>query len=422
MQKSYSLKKPKVFYGYWIVVATFLFLFIFSGGGFFAFSLFVKPLQADLGWGRGEIMAAFTIYFLVMGVTMPFIGRIIYRFEVKRVIAAGGLVVGLGFASLSLMNTLWHFYLSYAVIGIGMATMGHVPSSTVVANWFKKRRGTAIGIMSGGIGAGGVALAPFIGGYFIPKFGWELSYLALGMLAWVVVIPLALLVIKTRPADMGLRPDGEESSETLAAAEALSAARGLTLRKASATSAFWLIAIAFLIGEFGRVGAIQSQVPYLEDIGFPLATASGALGGVGLGSLVGKFGFGWLCDRIAAKYACAIGFGLLVISIVILMNIEPTSSFAMIWSYSLLIGLSAGSWLPTMAMLVSTNFGLVAYGTLYSLMAFSQSIGAATGPLMAGYIFDVMASYQWAFIVFLVLAIISVPVTLAVRRPKSYSI
>ena len=365
-------------------------------------------------------MAAFTIYNLAMGVASPFVGRVIDRYGARRVIAIGALIAGLGFVLLSLMNTLWHFYASYAVIGVGMAAMGHVPSSTIVSNWFKKRRGTAIGIMSSGIGAGGIALAPLVGGYLIPNFGWRVSYLVLAVLTWVLIIPLALLVIKTKPADMGLYPDGIEAPEAVAMTEASPpTAKGVTLRMALATPAFWLIAVSFLTADFSRASTIQSQVPYLEDIGFPVAIAAGALGGVGLGSLVGKFGFGWLCDRIPPKYACFIGLGLLAVSIIILMNVEPASPLALIWLYAILIGLSAGSWLPTMSMLISTNFGLAAYGTLYGLVAFAQAIGVATGPLMAGYMFDTMGTYHWAFIIFLALGAVAIPTILAVRRPKS---
>ena len=413
-------RKPGFFYGYWIVVATFFCLFIFGGVGFFAFSLFVKPLQADLGWGRGEIMAAFTILYLVIGITGLAIGRVIARYEVRKVIAIGALIVGLGFALLSLTNSLWHFYLGYTVIGVGMATMGHIPSSAVVSNWFKKRRGIAIGIMSTGIGAGGLVLSPLIGGYFIPNFGWRVSYLAVAVLSWVLIIPLALLVIKTSPANMGLYPDGEEKPEAVVLTETASVAdKGLTLKETIATSGFWLIAISFLAGSFSQCGALQSQVPHLQDIGFPAATAAGALGIVGIGSIVGKIGFGWLCDRIPAKYGWAIGVAFQVTAITILMNIKLTSPLAVTWLYAIMIGLAAGSWLPTMSMTVSTNFGLTAYGTIFGAIAFAQAIGVATGPLLAGYIYDMTSTYHWAFIIFLALCAVAIVTVLSVRRPKS---
>ncbi len=419
-KKTRFAKRPKVFYGYWIVLVAFLCLFIYSGCGFYAFSLFVRPLQADLGWNRGEIMAAFTILILIMGVTSPFIGRVVDRYGARQVIAIGALVVGLGFVLLSLMNDLWHFYLGYTVIGIGMAAMGQVPASTVVSNWFQKKRGLAIGIMSTAVGGGGFVLAPLVGGYLIPDFGWRVSYLALALLTWVLIIPLALVVIKTRPADMGLYPYGVETPETVAVTKApLSASSGLTPRMALATSTFWLIAISFLASGFSSVGIVLSQVPHLEDIGFPIATAVTALGVVGLGSAIGKFGFGWLCDRISPNYACSIGLGLQIVGIIILINVEPASPPAIVWLYAIMVGLGAGSWLPTMSLLTSTNFGLASYGAIFGMVSLLQSIGTATGPLLAGYMYDAMNSYHWAFIIFLSLYAIALPAILVLRRPKS---
>ena len=191
------------------------------------------------------------------------------------------------------------------------------------------------------------------------------------------------------------------------------------LKMALATPAFWLIVICFLLNDFSHVGVIQSQVPYLDDIGFPVAMATTALGGVGLGSAIGKFGFGWLCDRIQPKYACAIGLVFQVVAIIVIMNVTSSSSLALIWLYTTTMGLGGGSWLPTSSMLTSTNFGLADYGSIFGLVTLSVMVGSATGPLMAGYMYDIMNTYQWAFIIFLVLYIISIPTILAVRRPKS---
>ena len=415
MEKTHLSKKPKVFYGYWIVVAAFLCISVTSGCGFYAFSLFINPLQADFGWSRGGIMAAFTIYLLVAGVTAPSIGRLVDCYGARKVIAIGAFIVGLGFILLSLMDNLWHFYSGWVVIGVGLAATGLIPATAVVLNWFKKRRGTAIGIMSAGIGAGGLVMAPLIGGYLIPSFGWRASYLALALLTWVL-IPLALLVIRTKPADMGLYPDGIEAPEVK---DSLSASAGLTPKMALATSAFWLIAVSFLINGFCEGGVLQSLVPHLQDIGFPVATAATVLGAVGLGSLIGKLGFGWLCDRMPAKYVCCIGFGLHLAGIIILLNIGAASPMAMIWLYVILFGLGSGCWLPTMSILVSTNFGLASYSTIFGMITLARSIGTATGPLMAGYMYDSMNTYHWAFFAFLALYAIAPPIILAVRSPKS---
>ncbi len=119
-----SSGRPGLFHGYWIVVATFACLFIFSGLGYYAFGLFVTPIQSDLGWDRADIMAAFTIFFLVQGLASPLIGWAIYIVEPRKIIAAGALAVTLGFALLSRMEGHLSFYLSYALVGAGMAAMG----------------------------------------------------------------------------------------------------------------------------------------------------------------------------------------------------------------------------------------------------------------------------------------------------------
>jgi MFS family permease len=412
-------QKPKIFYGYWILIVAFLCLFMFSGCGVGVFSLFVTPLQTDFSWGRGEIMVGFTIYFLLTGLAAPIVGSLVDRYGVKGVISVGALLAGLGFASLSLLQSIWHFYVAQFFIGAGTAAIGQVPASAMVSNWFVKRRGTAIGIMSTGIGVGILILAPLMGGYLIPNFGWRTSYLALALFNWML-IPLALFVVRTKPADMGLYPDGIEVSEDVTEAEALRlASQGLSPKMALGTSAFWLIAVTFFISGFSSLGVIQNQVPHLQDIGFPLATAANALTALGLGSAIGKFTFGWLCDRIKAKYACAISIVLLAVGAVILMNVKPASPLAIIWLCAITLGLGAGGWLPTMSVLTNINFGLKSYGAIFGMISLVQGIGGAFGPLFGGYMYDAMNTYRWAFIIFLASYAIALPAVLSVRRPKS---
>ena len=392
---------------------------MFSGCGVGVFSLFVTPLQSDFGWGRGEIMVGFTIYFLLTGLAAPLVGSLVDRYGVKGVISVGALLTGLGFASLNLLQSIWHFYVAQFFIGAGTAAIGQVPASAMVSNWFVKRRGTAIGIMSTGIGVGILVLAPLTGGYLIPNFGWRVSYLALAIFTWVL-IPLALFVVRTKPADMGLYPDGIEVTEDAAEAEASRlASQGLSLKMALGTSAFWLIAVTFFITGFSSLGIIQNQVPHLQDIGFPLAIAANALTGLGLGSAIGKFTFGWLCDLIKAKYACAISIVLLAVGAIILMSVKPASPLAIIWLCAITLGLGAGGWLPTMSVLTNINFGLKSYGAIFGMISLVQGIGGAFGPLFGGYMYDAMNTYRWAFIIFLASYAIALPAVLSVRRPKS---
>ena len=217
-----------------------------------------------------------------------------------------------------------------------------------------------MGVVSTGIGVGGFAMSPFIGIYLIPAFGWRASYLGLAVITWVLMIPLALLVLKTRPSDKGLYPDGVSAEEVEIIPQAPSSP-GLSLDEARTTSAFWLIAAAYFLSMIGAVGVVQSQVPHLSDIGFPVALAATALGSLGLLSAIGKIVFGWLCDRASAKYASIIGICLQLVGLTILFNITAQSSPMAIWFFVLFMGLGIGSWLPTMSILTSTHFGLFSF-------------------------------------------------------------
>ena len=413
------MKKHKLFYGYWIIVVTFLCLAIQSGAGIYAFSLFYKPLQAEFDWGRGAISAAFTICFIVHGLASPFIGRMVDHYGARKVISLGALITGLGFLWLTLMQNLWSFYAGYVVIGLGMTAIGPIPTTQVVSNWFTKRRGLAIGMMSTGIGIGGLVLAPLVGAYLIPSFGWRASYLAIAVLTWVLIIPTALLVIKARPADIGLYPDGLEAAEATAEANLTAqASEGWALNMALKTSTFWLITVAFTVANFNQLGIIQHQVNHLTDTGFPLATAATALGAVGLFSAIGKFGFGWLCDQMPAKHAASISYALQIAAIIMLISLKPTSPLAMIWLYAIVMGLGVGGWMPTMSILISANFGLASYGAIFGMVSLVHYLGGAFGPLVAGQMFDVMQTYYWVFIIFLVLYTVAISLMLAVRHPK----
>ncbi|MFC2062956.1 MFS transporter [Chloroflexota bacterium] len=413
------MKTKKVFYGWWIVAATFLFMIIYAGFGFFSFSLFVIPLQDTFNWGRGEIMVGLTAYYLIGGIASPFVGRLLNRYGSVRIISSGAALAGLNYVLLSFTNDLWYFYLNFALIGIGLAALGPVSCTAVVSRWFKKQRGLVLGIMSTGIGVGGLALAPLIGGYLIPNFGWSVTYIVIGIFLWVLVIPTSIFLLKAKPEDRGLSLV-EKKGNNIEVSQAFSVqlSGGLTTRTALTTSALYLVAITYLVGNFSMGGTVLTQVPYFEDLGFSAAIAASTLGVLGIGSIIGKFGFGWLCDHIQAKYAWSIGLLLHVLSVILIMNMNPSSPISLLWTYSVLEGLANGAWLPTMSMLVSTNFGMKSYGTIYGVVMLALSVGVGTGPLLSGYLYDSLGNYHWVFIIFLIMCLLALGTGLGVRKPK----
>ena len=301
-----TINKPKkrFFYGYRILLVTFLCLFFWAGLVQYSFSLYVLPLSEEFGWGRTAIMLAATLVAGLAGLCSPLVGRLLAAYGAKTVIAAGSIIMGIGFSLLALTQNLWQFYALFSFIGIGGAAMGVVSTSAVISNWFEKRRGWAIGILGMGIGAGGIFMPFLTGALLIPSFGWRISFLISGIVIALFITPLSLLIIKSRPEEIGLYPDGREPMERegQTVPTTKTAEKSFTLRFALRTSSFWLMAVAFSLFTLTNMITFQSHAPYLQDHNFATAIVATAISIVGIGSTIAKFSFGWLCDYISAKY------------------------------------------------------------------------------------------------------------------------
>ncbi|MBN1176944.1 MAG: MFS transporter [Dehalococcoidales bacterium] len=391
---------------------------ISAGCGPISFSFFVTSLERVFHWSRTEIMTGFTLFFICAAISAPFAGRMVHRYGARKVVSAGALASCVGYILLSQMSALWQYYIGYALIGAGVAATGPVISTLIVSNWFIRRRGMAIGAMSMGAGTAGMIFTPLVIVYMLPTLGLSQTYLIYAAITAFLAVPLAALVIRTEPADMGQLPDGRDASEIAAiAADRATVARGITFRNALGTQAFWLLALAILFVST-HMGVMQNQVPHLEDLGFAAGIVASAMSIVAVLSTLGTLIFGWLSDRINVKISGVIAVILLTVSIVLLINIDITSPNWLIWTYAFILGLGIGGWMPVMSLLASANFGLLAYGTIYGALNACQSIGAAAAPIFSGYLFDRTGTYETAFIVTAILIALGLPIILAIRRPR----
>jgi len=399
-------QQPGSNYRWLIVLVAFYGCCLHAGCLIYAFSLFIKPLQAQFGWDRATITLAFTLQFVCLGLVSPLVGKAADRFGTRMIISSGAVVAALGFSALPLIKTPLHFYLANIIIGIGGSAMGPVPCTGAVSAVFTRKRGLAIGAMSTGIGIGGFIFSPLIGGVLLPNYGWQGGYIGIAI-AHLVMVPLALMFIRQQPRAAASAPDRPVAVDGLTDGER----HGRLL-----SAPFYLIATALFLFLFALVGTLQSQVPHLQDIGFPLLTASSALGALGLVSAGAKFFFGWLCDKIHPKTAFTVAALFLIGGIALLSFIRPASPSLLLWAYAIVFGVGIGSWLPIMSMMVSTTFGMASYGLIFGGVSLVQSIGQATGPLTAGFIYDLTGSYHSAFMLFIVIAAASIPVVLGVNR------
>ena len=421
------MKKPKIFYGWWILVASFVVVFIYSGVGYYAFQLIWEAIRVDYGWDMGDLTLSFTIVYATIALTAPFTGRVIDHLGPRKTIAIGAFLVGIGFCLLSQTTSLWYYYIWHILIGIGMAASGFMPTSTAISNWFSKRRGTALGVTMTGIGVGGFVIAPLLERVIIPALGWGNTYFVLAGMIWIGVIPLALFVMRDRPQDMGLFPDGAASAEEVVHPKSATGEdRGWTRPMAMKSAAFWIIAIAFGLQSFGNTGVVQNQTRHLNTI-FPEGSViqgqiGNILGTVAIGSTMGKLIFGWLADRIGPKLTSMICIACSLVAVSIMLNITATTSTTVIWIYSIFIGLSMGGWASNTPMLVSNYFGLKYYGSIYGAANLLIMMGTATGPWIAGEIYDAASTYRAVFIYALCLAAVAIVGLALMRTPKAKTI
>lgn len=412
------MRKSGIFYGYWVLATCFLLNVISAGCGPISFSFFVTSLEKSLLWSRTEIMTGFTVFFIFSAISAPFAGRLVHRYGARKVVSTGALSACIGYILLSQTSSLWQFYIGYALVGTGVAATGPVVTTLIVSNWFIRRRGMAIGAMSMGAGTAGLIFTPLVIVYMLPNIGWSNTYLTYAIITGALAIPLSALVIRTEPSDMGQFPDGTDASEIDRIAEDRTLSnQGLGFKDALSTQAFWLLAIAILFVST-HMGVMQNQVPHLEDLGFTAGIVASAMSIVAITSAVGPLIFGWLSDRIKVKTTGTIAITLIAISVIILLQININSPAWLIWMFAILLGLGIGGWMPTMSLLASTNFGLVAYGTIYGVLNAFQSAGAGAAPIFSGYLYDKTGTYDTAFIVIAIAVAIGIPIILMIRRPK----
>lgn len=410
-----SVRKPGVFYGYWIVASCLVTLLIWSGSTYYAFGIFLKAVESEFGWGRGATAAAFTVFMLVQGFGGPLIGRLIDRYGPRLVIAGGAVLTGAGFALLSFTQSLPYFYAVYVLAGFGSVGIGIVPAGALVSNWFTARRGTAMGVAASGLGLGGLVMGPLVGDLLIPSIGWRLTYWVLALAIWLVIIPLTLLVVETRPQDRGLLPDGKPRPTPAAGGKAPVPVEIWTFSRALGTPTFWLIGVGFLGTSIASNGVFQHQVLFFSDMGVTVSVVSAAIGVSGLASAAGKIVFGWLSDRLAPKYCAAIAYGLQTTAVILVLTIKTP---AVLWPFAIFIGLGMGGWAPLSAMLIGANFGIYAFGAIYGMLIVLQYTGTGAGPLIAGYWYDATHDYSSAFLLFACLCLVSIASILVVRRPR----
>lgn len=398
-----------IFYGWWIVAASFFIALYVAGIIFYGFTAFFEPLVQEFGWSYTEVSIGASLRGLEMGLLAPMIGFLVDRFGSRKLVLFGVITVGLGLILISQTRSLITLYSGFLLLSLGAGGCASVVLYTAVANWFKRHVSRALGIAACGFGAGGV-MVPIIP-WLIDTYDWRTALIILAFGMWVFGIPLAL-VIRDKPEQYGYLPDGGvmpiANPDSLTESEDIETSfsniiKGRTL---------WLISLAEAIRWIILTAVVIHIMPYLSSIGIPRSSAALVAAAVPLISLTGRFGFGWLGDMFDKRYLMAITYFLTGIGMIAL---SFASAGIVIFIFVIFFSVALGGGVTLRGAMLSDYFGRRSFGKALGIIMGASAVGSIIGPTLAGLTFDTMGSYQLIWLVYCSLTIISIAVILMLK-------
>ena len=403
-----KVNKPRFFYGYVIVAAGFLSMWVVHGT-VNSFGVFFNPLIAEFGSTRAALSFANSLAFLTMGLVAILMGTLSDRFGPRLIMSACGMLTGAGYLLLSQAGTLWQLYIIFIVLGIGFSASEVVPLATVV-RWFSKKRGMMSGIMKVGTGVG-IMTMPLISSALIRAFKWRNSYLIIGIATMLLVIPLAQLM-RRDPGEMGLLPDDEKQPDIKSP---LPLETGLSIRQAIQTRQLWMVCGFYFTVFYVGSTILVHIVPHAIDLGIQPEIAAGVISVVGASSIAGRLVMGFTGDKIGHKRGMIVCF---LIMIAALSWLQAANNLWTLFLFGAVYGFNHGGFFALISPLVAGLFGTRSQGSLLGMIFFSGTIGGSISAVLSGHLFDITGSYCLAFLILLVLAIIGLILLLFIKPVK----
>jgi MFS family permease len=410
--------RSKIFYGWYIVSASFAILF-FSSGARFSFGVMFKPMIAEFGWTRGSMSLVFFLNMVLYALSLIVVGRLYDRYGPKWVIIISTMFLSVGYALISTITSMWQFFVSYGVlaaIGLGGTTVPFV--SALTSKWFEKWRGLAISLSLSGNSLGQFALVPLITVLTLGH-GWRASYLSIGVVILVVNIALAFLVIRGDPDDLGLIPFGHENGENVQreASPILSGEdlKDLGLHEAMRTPSFWLFLTTMFICGSGDFLVATHLIPLATDYGISATGAGNMLAWYGLMSLAGILVAGPASDLIGNKIPIVLTFLMRFLLFVAILRYQ---GLTFLYLFALAFGFTHLITAPLTPTLVGRLYGLSHVGIIAGFINTVHHLGGGVGAYMGGVIFDRTGSYRLAFIISAAMALIAVICTMLITERR----
>jgi MFS family permease len=398
------------FYGWVIVGVTFVTMAI-GVNARTAFSLFFPPIIDEFGWERGVTAGAFSFGFVVSAAVSPLIGRLMDRAGPRAVMELGVALMAAGLLLAPLTTQPWHLYLTIGVmVGAGSVCLGYSGQSLFLPNWFNRRRGLAMGLAFAGVGIGSMTLLPWVQ-HMIEQTGWRTACTAMGILILVVLAPINLL-LRMRPEDIGLRPDGDAAPSASGkpvsyVVDAAWVGTDWTLRRALRTARFWWISLGYFGGLYIWYAVQVHQTKYLLDIGFSPNVAVWALGAVSLLGIPGQIWLGHLSDRVGREWIWTAGCSGFAICLAALIALKSFPALPLVYVMVVAQGALGYGLTSIMGAVVLEIFQGRQYGSIFGTVMLAALAGGAAGPWVTGALHDLTGSYELAFAIGIVVSALS---------------
>jgi MFS family permease len=392
------MEQRSVSYG-WTVVAASATIISIGIGALFSLGVFLVPIERAMGWSRGAISTVALLNWIAMGVGSFCWGALSDRIGGRGVALAGGFLLGLGLVLSSQAQTLWQFYVTFGVlVGFSVGAF-YAPLTSTATKWFTARRGLAVALVSSGIGLGIFLISP-LARALTSAWDWRIAMLVLGDIAWVVIIPTALLI----------RDDADKAGMSGAADPGPEYSSGQVLKAPQ----FWAIALTHFACCAAHSGPIFHMVTHATDQGVPSMVAATVLGVSGLSSILGRIGGGLIADRFGVKRTLIAGLVLQATIIAAYLLAREAWSF---YALAMVFGTAYGGVMPLYALVTREYFGEKVMGTAYGAVFLVSSLGMGIGSLAGGVIYDRLGAYAWLYLGSALVAFMAVVLAFTFRRP-----
>lgn len=409
------------FYG-WVIVGIVFVTMGLAVNARTAFSLLFPPILDEFGWERGMTAGAFSFGFVVSAVLSPSLGRLMDRRGPLVVNELGVVLIGSGLLLATLVHEPWQLYATLGMlVGGGSVCLGYTGQGLFLPNWFARRRGLAMSLAFSGVGFGSVIVLPWLQDLIVHA-GWRSACMALGILVLVLLLPLNLLV-RRRPEDIGLEPDGDRSAHTLTVARTANVvdhawvAVDWTLARAVRTARFWWMAIGFFSALFAWYAVQVHQTKYLVEIGFNPAVAAWALGCVSLAGIPGQIALGHLSDRIGRELVWTIGSLGFTATFSLLLVLREAPTIPLLYLMIAAQGMLGYGITSVIGAIPAEIFQGRHYGSIFGTLMLASIGGGAAGPWLTGALHDATGDYVLAFWISIAFSLLSaIAVWLAAPR------